>query len=228
MGLIASVFLASCGGGGGSETGPTNNDSTQGSSGGSEASDSNLKAGYYPAANGSGADNFYDLKMAQDGYLDLTTWKSTVSLLGADLALIDAELTTNDLIKAGTYKVKINYQPTSLLPGNLTVFSFFLSSYDTLLVLTAGSYQAIKDLGTYSEYYRLDLSKGGYVDVSTTKGSVYVFNYSRFGVDLSSLNTSMVQVEGNKFLEPGLYMVKFTYTATSLTPGTVSINFNAN
>jgi hypothetical protein len=222
------MLLASCGGGGDAESPSTPTQGNPPPSTTPIVTDTTLKAGYYPAGTGSGGAVFYDLTMAKDGFLDLTTFKSSVSLLGPDLSPIDSDLTSDDLIRAGVYKVKITYQPTSNLPGNLTVFSFDLMPFASLPVAKPGSYQAVKSLGTYSEYYRIDLSKGGFVDVSTTKGAVYALNYTKLGSTVASLTPNLIRIDGNKYLEPGDYMVKFTYESTSLTPGTVSLNYIAN
>ena len=81
-------------------------------------------------------------------------------------------------------------------------------------------------MGTYSEYYKLDMTSGGFIDVTTTKSSVYVYNKTLFGNDGMPLISHYEKITGNKYLDAGEYVVKFTYDATSLTPGTVTFQKN--
>lgn len=209
--LIALLtLLAGCGSGG------SDNDSLQSSQ------DRFLSTGMYQATDGSGYSDFHDLKFEEGGYLDITNYKSTVGLYDQSLAVINSDLASDDYIAAGEYKLKFTYQPTSLIPGNVTIFSLELIEYSDLPSIESKTYNAVGSYGSYSEYYKLDMGVGGYVDVTTTKATVYVYNKTLYQGDAMPLTSHYENITGNTYLNGGEYIVKFTYSATSLTPGTVS------
>ncbi len=221
--VLVSVFLVACGGGGSDESVPVTNNTSNNSNTDSKQF---LSAGIYPAANGSGYSDFHKLKLEKGGYLDITTYKSTVALYSSSLGLIDNELANTDYIPAGEYNLKFTYNPTSLIPGNVTIFSLGLKGYNDLPNIESKKYSASGSLGTYSEYYKLDMTSGGFIDTTTTKSSVYVYNKTLFGDDGMPLMSHYEKITGNKYLDAGGYVVKLTYDATSLTPGTVSFQKN--
>lgn len=176
--------------------------------------------------NGSGYSDFHKLKLEKGGYLDITMFKSQVGLYNSSLGLIDENLGNTDYIAAGEYNLKFGYQPTSLTPGTVTIFSLELKKYNDLPSIESKKYNALGSLGTYSEYYKLNMTAGGFIDITTTKSSVYVYNKSLFGNDGMPLISHYEKITGNKYLDAGEYVVKLTYDATSLTPGTVTFKKN--
>lgn len=220
---VLALAIVACGGGGGDDSPPANNNTNN--SGNNSNTDGNqfLSAGVYPAANGSGYSDFHKLKLEKGGYLDITAWESTVGLYNSSLGLIDDLLENTDYIPAGEYNLKFTYRPTSNeIRRNITIFSLGLKNYSELPNVESKKYNAIGTWGSYSEYYKLEMSSGGFIDVTTTKASVYAYNKTLFGEDGMPMQSHYEQIVGNKYLEAGQYVIKFTYSATSLTPGTVS------
>ncbi|HNH42873.1 MAG TPA: hypothetical protein PK633_02125 [Agitococcus sp.] len=217
---VLALAITACGGGGGDDSAPaaSNNSNTD--------SKQFVSSGIYHATNGSGYSDFHKLKLEKGGYLDITMFKSQVGLYNSSLGLIDENLDNTDYIAAGEYNLKFGYQPTSLIPGTVTIFSLELKKYNDLPSIESKKYNASGSLGTYSEYYKLDLTSGSFIDVTTTKASVYAYNKTLFGNDGMPLISHYEKITGNKYLEAGEYVVKFTYDATSLTPGTVTFQKN--
>lgn len=217
---VLALAVTACGGGEGDDSSlaASNNSNTD--------SKQFVSAGVYHAANGSGYSDFHKLKLEKGGYLDITMFKSQVGLYSSSLGLMDENLDSTDYIAAGEYNLKFSYQPTSLIPGTVTIFSLELKKYNDLPSIESKKYNASGSLGTYSEYYKLDLTSGSFIDVTTTKSSVYVYNKTLFGDDGMSSISRYEKITGNKYLETGEYVVKFTYDATSLTPGTVTFQKN--
>ena len=225
---VLALAVVACGGGGSDDSAPPANNNTSNNNNNSNTDSKQfLSAGIYPAANGSGYSDFHKLKLEKGGYLDITTWESTVGLYSSSLGLIDSELGNNDYIPAGEYNLKFTYRPTSNdILRNVTIFSLGLKKYSELPNIESKKYNAIGTWGSYSEYYKLEMTSGGFVDVTTTKASVYVYNKTIFGDDGMPMISHYEQVTGNKYLDAGQYIIKFTYNATSLTPGTVSFQKN--
>lgn len=218
---VLTLAMVACGGGGSDDSAPTTSNNSN------IDSKQFLSAGIYPAANGSGYSDFHKLKLEKGEYLDITTWESTVALYNSSLGLIDSELGNNDYIPAGEYNLKFTYKPTSNeIRRNVTIFSLGLKKYNELLNIESKKYNAIGTWGSYSEYYKLEMTSGGFIDVTTTKASVYIYNKTLFGDDGMPMNSHYEQVTGNKYLDAGQYIIKFTYNATSNTPGTVSFQKN--
>ncbi len=176
----------------------------------------------YPALTGNIAAEFIDLNIDEGSYFDITTFKANLSLLDMSLAEIDSDFTSDDFIYPGEYKVKIDYQPTSNIPGNVTIFSLPLLSVNNLSSIQSKSYSADGSLGTYSSYYKLNLDSDSYIDITTNKATVYLFNRSIYGDDVN-LNDHYEVISGNRILHPGSYVFRFKYTGTSLTPGVVVV-----
>jgi hypothetical protein len=218
--LVMALAMTACGGGGSDDSAPAANNSAN------TDTKQFLSAGIYPAANGSGYSDFHNLKLEKGGYLDITTSKAKVALNNSSLELIDNNLENNDYIPAGEYKLKFTYDSTATILGNVTIFSLGLKKYNELLNIESKKYNAIGTLGAYSEYYKLEMTSGGFIDVTTTKAAVYVYNKTLFGDDGMPMISHYEQVTGNKYLDAGQYIIKFTYTATSNTPGTVTFQKN--
>jgi hypothetical protein len=181
-----------------------------------------ISAGMYQATNGNGYSEFHQFKLDEDSYLDITNYLSTVALYDSSLALIDNSLEGNDFIPSGEYNLKFTYEPTSLDPGNVTIFSLELEDYNDLTNIESETYNANSSYGSYSEYYKLNFAEGGYIDVTATNASVFIYNKTLYGDDGMSINTHYESAIGNSFLEAGEYVVKFTYAATVDSPGNVS------
>lgn len=219
--VIMAIFaLSGCGGGGDSSNDEysQNNNSTE--------KNQYLTAGIYQAVDGRGYSDFYTLKLEQGGYLDITKFHTKVSLYSTSLELIDNNLETTDYIKSGEYKIKFAYEATSLTPGSVTIFSLELKKYSDLTEINPGVYSGSGSLGRYSVYYRLNMISEGFIDITTTKSSVYIYNKTAAINDGMPLSSHFEKVTGNKHLDAGEYIIKFTYDSTSLTPGTVSFKMN--
>lgn len=214
LSVFFSVALVACGGGGDSSDASSSNTSPDGTK-------KSLSVGVYKAINGLGYSDYHKLKLDKGSYLDITTFKSAVGLYDSSLAVIDANLASSDYIPAGEYNLKFTYESTSLLPGSVTIFSLEMKNFNELQDVQSKTYNAIGSYGSYSDYYKLNMAAGGYVDISTVRASVYAYNKTLFANDGMPLNAHYKKLSGNTYLEPGEYLLKFEYEA-SLSPGTVS------
>lgn len=224
--VVLVAVLSSVSGCGGSSSSASSEPRSENNQSGNEETEVN-HVGYYPAVDGSGYFEFETLNMPEDGYLDLTKHKTSVSLYQNDLTEIDSELSSRDFITAGQYKVKINYKPTSLIPGHLTVFSLVLTNYLDLPELEEKTYTAESFRGTYSNYLKLNMPNGGNIDSTTTRASVYVYNYSTYAESGLSLDEHLVSVNENEALGAGQYIVKLEFKATDFSSN-ASIAFFQN
>ncbi|MEI6133119.1 MAG: hypothetical protein WCQ41_09910 [Bacillota bacterium] len=217
MGLVvaAATVLTACGGGGGDPVTKTPTPVPTPIA-------SSVNTAMYPAPDGVSLSKFIDLTLPQTGYIDVTTWISSVHLYSTSLVLIKENLTGSDVIQAGTYKVKISYGVTSNIPGNVTFYSTALTPYKALKDLKSARYDAVGSLGAYSDYYKLSVANDININISTYLANVYIFNVGLLGENVSLLD-NYVQVLGTKYLARGEYIVKILYGATSNTPGSVTV-----
>ena len=176
----------------------------------------------YPSSDGAGHSTFVDITLSKQGFIDITTFIASVKLYSPSLLLLDENLTGSDVIQAGTYKLKLTYTATSNTPGNVTIFSTAITPYGTLKELKSSRYNAVGSLGGYSEYYRLNVINDKNIDITTFMANAYIFNVSKLGEDVSLLD-NYVNVSGTKFLSKGEYIMKISFTATSNTPGSVTV-----
>ncbi len=179
-------------------------------------------SGIYQVSDGTNHSVIHDLNMKEFGYIDITNYGSSVSLLDESLIPIFEDLESSNLVESGNYKIKFTNTSTSLIPGTVSIFGLKFQLYESLDNIVSGQYNANGSLGTYSVYYRFDHPSGGNIDVTTFKASVCLYNYSLFGNDGQPMVDHYEDVSGNSFLDAGSYIVKFTFIATSLMPGSVT------
>lgn len=216
--LIASLVVLSLTGCGGND----NNAAISSSDESQTPQNEFLSAGIYQATDGSGYSKFYKFKLDKNGYLEITNHMSNVGLYDTSLAVINSDLDSDYYITAGEYNIKFTYQPTSNIPGTVTLFSLELQQFNDLPNIESKTYNADGSIGTYSKYYKLNMTSSGYIDVTTSGASVHVYNHTLFSHDEMPLSSHYEPVTGNTYLEAGDYVIKFTYSATSNTPGVVS------
>jgi hypothetical protein len=216
--VLATIILAACGGGGSGGT----STSIPGPANVPAAIVAPVNTAMYQAPDGVGQSKFIDITLSRPSYIDVTNFLTSVQLYSPSLVLLVDNLNGSSLIQAGPYKLKVTYTATAIIPGTVTFYSTALTPYKTLKDLRSARYDAVGSLGAYSEYYKLTLTNDTNIDVTTSKANVYVFNVGLLGENVSLLD-NFAPVSGNKFLTAGEYIVKISYVATSLTPGSVTV-----
>lgn len=211
---LTTLVIVGCGGGGGSDT--TNPTSV------TAPITTLVNTAMYPASDGATQSKFIDMTLSKPGFIDITNFKSKVELYNSSLSLINGNLTGSDIVQAGSYKLKLTYEPTSLIPGNVTIFSTALTPYNTLKELRSSRYDAVGSLGGYSEYYKLKIDNDKNISITTFKANVYIYDVELLGENVSLLD-NYVEVSGEKYLSKGEYIVKIYFNPTSNTPGSVTV-----
>lgn len=215
LAITFAVFLFGCGGGGGGNEEATIPSSIQ------TPSAAPVNTGMYPAPDGKGQSRFVDITLAKQSYIDTITFKATVGLHDLSLNPLIENLSGSNLIPAGSYKIKIAYAATSNLPGNVTIYSATATPVNTLKEFKSGRFDANGSLGTYAEYYKLNLSENKNIDITTFKANVYLIKTSEIGENFSP-SESFAEISGTKSLTVGQYLVKIVYQGTSNAPGSVT------
>lgn len=215
LSITFAVFLFGCGGGGGGTEEATIPPSIQ------SPSAAPVNTAMYPAPDGKGQSRFVDITLAKQSYIDITTFRATLALHDLSLNPLIENLNGSNLIPAGSYKIKIAYTATSNLPGNATIYSTAITPVNTLKEFKSGRFDANGSLGTYAEYYKLNLPENKNIDISTFRANVYVVKISEVGENFSP-SESFTEISGTKSLTGGQYLVKIVYQGTSNTPGSVT------